>query len=572
MEKQQYSLQQARAEAQELIGLWSARLGIVAGAFVVVAMLATRNWLLSALGGAFVVVSVVSTYMRRRIGLGRTMIVLIHAHAIFILAAAVFTGGVNSPLLTILVCMPLALVITTGTRPGIILLCAQVVGVLVLWLAQGMGLTSSQLPVDHVMYWRTALLVQTGVVIIVLGAILWRTHIAMVTELESSAQNADKAQSIVERERETMKRTVSAMRILLSQTRNGHLNGRMPKSDTTGIDRRLRIQINQLMSALEDRNFDLRECMASVRDRNLATRWRINSEGEYAKLQESFNRAMEQLGNAMEQVANSSYEVSRHTIALSDGSQEQLVGAQTRLERIDEISTMLGSILDGGKRIAERAYTAMELATSSSVAVEVGAASLDNVSNAIGEMSERASGTEEIVGRINKIAFQTNLLALNAAIEAARAGDAGLGFAVVADEVRALAARSAAAARGTAALMQRTVESADIAVADNRELIEHFYSIRTRIAEVNTSIASVADSASEQVLTLAGVNSDLETLAATAHRDFQYNKETLHTIDELRNAMDGLVLLAGKFSLPLSQAANGQQTSKSIPFLKEQEA
>ena len=571
MEKQPYSLQQARAEAQEHIGLWSTRLGMVAGLLTIVAMLATRQWGLAAVGGAFVLVSVASTYIRRKIGLEGSMTALILAHATFIIVAAIFTGGLNSPLLIILVCMPLALVITTGIRPAVVLLCAQVVGVLALWLAQSMGLTSSQLPPEQVMYWRTAFLVQTGVAIIVLGAILWRTHLAMVTELESSAQNADKAQSIVERERETMRRTVSAMRILLSQTRDGHLNGRMPKGDTTGIDRKLRSQINQLMSALEDRNFDLRECMANVRDRNLATRWRINSEGEYAKLQESFNRAMEQLGNAMEQVANSSYEVSRHTIALSDGSQEQLVGAQTRLERIDEISTMLSTILDGGKRIAVRANTAMELATSSSIAVEVGAASLDSVSSAIGEMSERASGTEQIVGRINKIAFQTNLLALNAAIEAARAGDAGLGFAVVADEVRALAARSAAAARSTAALMQRTVESADIAVADNRELIEHFYSIRTRIAEVNTSIARVADSASGQVLTLAGVNSDLETLATTAHRDFQYNKETLHTIDELRNAMDGLVLLTGKFSLPVSQASSFAQTSPSTNFLGEQE-
>lgn len=558
MGEEPYSLDKARAEAQELIGLWCVRIGVVVGGLTVVAMLIGKLWLLAAMAIVFVSVTATIPYLTRKIGLGWAMVVLIHCNTVIILGGAMLTGGMHSPLLPTLISMPMALVITSGTRSAIGLIVTQVVGLLVLWLLQSLGLTTSHLPPGQVMYWRASLSVQTGIAILVLGTLLWRTHIAMLSALRTSYLSADKAQSVAERERETMKQSVAAMRDILSQTRNGRFQGRMPMDDTSGPDRKLRVQINQLMAAIEDRNDDLSQCMTQVKDRNLAIRWQVDSTGEYADLQESFNQAMRQLGQAMEQVAGSSYEVAKHTVALAVGSQEQLAGAEKRLERIDGISHMLGRIVDGGRRIAQRANAAMELATSSSDAVEVGAASLDDVSSAIGEMSERASGTEQIVGRINKIAFQTNLLALNAAIEAARAGDAGLGFAVVADEVRALAARSAAAARGTATLMQRTVESADVAVADNRELIEHFHALRERIAEVNTSIAHVADSAETQVMTLADVNNSLETLAVATHRDFQTNKDTLYIIDELQTAMDSLVMLTGKFSLP--------QSSTTAPF------
>ncbi len=553
MREDAYNLDLARRGAQELIGTWCVRIGLGVGVPAVAVLAISRLWVLTALGCGFLLCNSLVPLLRTRIGLPASMTFLLSSNSVLILVAAVLTGGIRSPLLPALLAMPITLVTTSGTKPAVALLLGQVCGFAGLWVGQVQGITSAQLPAWQIVYWHSALVPLSGGSIIVVGILMGRTHVAMLASLQDSYTKADRAQSLAEEERLTMATTVESMREILRRTQCGDLAARMPMEATEGADRKLRLQVNELMAALEDRNGDLRHCMAQIRSRNLTTRWQGDSAGEYASLQRSFNQAISQLGRAMEQVSNSSYEVAQHTSSLAIGSQEQLAGAQSRLERIDEISNMLGSIVEDGRRITKRANTAMELATSSSEAVEGGATSLDEVSSAIGEMSARAADTEQIVARINKIAFQTNLLALNAAVEAARAGEAGKGFAVVASEVKQLSQQTANATEEISSQISAIQQSTNITVASISEISASVSEIQQVTSTISAAVEQ-QDAATQDIASSISLASDGSIKASEGVSSVANTiKETAQEAETVQSVSDRLGDVTERLSSSVNQ-------------------
>ena len=111
------------------------------------------------------------------------------------------------------------------------------------------------------------------------------------------------------------------------------------------------------------------------------------------------------------------------------------------------------------KQNADNANQAKAMMTETKQIVEKVDSQMNEMTEAIAEITKTSEETGKIIKTIDEIAFQTNLLALNAAVEAARAGEAGAGFAVVADEVRNLALRAAEAARNTNSLIDNTIKA-----------------------------------------------------------------------------------------------------------------
>ncbi len=309
-----------------------------------------------------------------------------------------------------------------------------------------------------------------------------------------------------ERSRTTLQALITEARTLVAAAREGRLAHRTDASRFEGAYRDLATGLNDTLAAVAAPLESASDVLQRVAGRDLTARVTRQDAGDYQVLNTAINEAVAQLADALheveaasDQVAAAAHQVAAGSQSLAEGSSTQagaLADAASNLEELEAHTT-------GNAANAEQARTAMHVARQRTTA---GVERMQELSGAMAQIHEAAQGTSRILKTIEEIAFQTNLLALNAAVEAARAGDAGRGFAVVADEVRALALRSAEAARQTAALIERSLESTTRGVSLNESVRGELDRIRTQVEEVAGAVDRIAEASARQTDDLQSVS------------------------------------------------------------------
>jgi len=196
----------------------------------------------------------------------------------------------------------------------------------------------------------------------------------------------------------------------------------------------------------------------------------------------TLNRAIRGLTSSHEQVSDASAQVASASQELAEGTSEQAASLEETSSSLEEMSSMT-------KRNADNAGQAKAMMSDARRIVEKVSGHMNEMSQAIAEITRTSEETSKIIKTIDEIAFQTNLLALNAAVEAARAGESGAGFAVVADEVRNLAMRAAEAAKSTSNLIENTIE----AVENGNELTVATQAAFKENADISVKIGQLVD-------------------------------------------------------------------------------
>ncbi|MBP1560665.1 MAG: HAMP domain-containing protein [Oscillospiraceae bacterium] len=271
--------------------------------------------------------------------------------------------------------------------------------------------------------------------------------------------------------------------------------------------------------------------------------------GDFHKLIDSVDKINGKLTDTLRQINDSAEQVSCGAEQVSGGAQSLSQGATEQASSIEELSATISMISDMVNTNARDAADAAEKTDVAGAALGEANGKMNELVEAMNEISASSAETQKIIKTIEDIAFQTNILALNAAVEAARAGAAGKGFAVVADEVRNLAGKSAEAAKNTTALIEGTVtaiEKGNSLVTDTAEMMNTVAESAGAVAQINGKIAESSKNAADAIVQ---VTTGVEQISAVVQTNSATAEESAAASEELAGQSGLMRELVGSFRL-----------------------
>lgn len=233
----------------------------------------------------------------------------------------------------------------------------------------------------------------------------------------------------------------------------------------------------QLLEEMKDGNFDVESSISE------------NYKGDFESLLTSIEGIRDGLSSTLAQINEAADQVACGSEQVSIASQSLAQGATEQAASINDLNNRVNHINEEIKNNAKNAKEAKAQTENAGVMITDANVQMQNMINAMNDISQKSNEIAKIIKTIDDIAFQTNILALNAAVEAARAGSAGKGFSVVADEVRNLAGKSAEAAQNTALLIEQSVQ----AVSKGKNMADETGKAITEVLEAAGSVVQLVN-------------------------------------------------------------------------------
>ncbi len=259
-------------------------------------------------------------------------------------------------------------------------------------------------------------------------------------------------------------------------------------------------------------------------------------------INEKLSFTLNEINTAADQVAAGADQVSSGAQALSQGTTEQAASVEELAATINEITKDIQSN-------AELAKQSNQFSQSAGALLKDSQDKMNQLIQAMKEISDSSGEISRIIKTIEDIAFQTNILALNAAVEAARAGAAGKGFAVVADEVRNLAAKSAEASKSTSALIECSIHAVENGTRIVNETAASLEATAEKAKEALMSVDNISENSNAQASAAAQVNIGIDQISSVVQTNSATAEESAAASQQLSGQAAMLKQLIGEFQL-----------------------
>ena len=271
--------------------------------------------------------------------------------------------------------------------------------------------------------------------------------------------------------------------------------------------------------------------------------------GEFSRIKESMLVITEKMKETLATLKASSEQINIGSEQLACVAQDLANGSTTQASQMSELVTVMKEMSNDMDKNATEARESIELAAKASKAVNQSNAKMEELKEAIQEISRCSEQIGTIINTIEDIASQTNLLSLNAAIEAARAGEAGRGFAVVADQVKNLAEESSAASGRTTKLIETTLLAVEKGITLAEETVENMDEVMSCTVATTDMMNQIAEMLEGEVQNIRSINDTIATVTEIVDSNSATSEETAAVSEEQKAQVETMAQLISFFQV-----------------------
>lgn len=329
----------------------------------------------------------------------------------------------------------------------------------------------------------------------------------------------------------------------------GDLHSEVPEVNTGNELEVLSQSFTGTVKTLNSYIHEITYILTSLEAGNCTIETKQEYKGDFVRIKQALDGIIENLNASMGNIKASSNQVADGAREISSASQSLATGATEQAATVEQLNASITSVSHQAEQNSLHVSKAIGYVKETASGIKEGNICMESLETAMKEIGESSMEISTITKAIESIAFQTNILALNAAVESARAGEAGKGFAVVADEVRNLAAKSAEAAKQTADLIERAVNT----VREGEKMTSQSAVILQQIAEksslVEQAVQEIASASSQQVQSVEEINQGLAQVSTVVQNNAATAEESSASSEELDALAQTLKQEVEKFQL-----------------------
>ena len=271
--------------------------------------------------------------------------------------------------------------------------------------------------------------------------------------------------------------------------------------------------------------------------------------GEFGQIRESFLKISAKMRETMVTIREVSQQIDSGSEQLACAGVDLAEGSTEQAGKVSDLVNLMDVLYQSMENSAREATATVNLASSASQVLIAGNAKMQELKDAIGEISKCSEEIGEIIGAIEAIASETNLLSLNASIEAARAGEAGRGFAIVAGQVKNLADESAKAAGETNKLIERTILAVERGIAIADEAAENMTEVMKGAKQATEKMEQTSQNLTNDVSNMQRINENIVRVAEIVDNNSATSEETAAVSEEQKAQVESMVSLVDKFNI-----------------------